>query len=351
MLAGKFLKKIVLLVLFFFFWFCTASNFSFGGKDLKKKVENRAEGISEEKVELSSAAGVLEKPGEKKNKKKFPWLFLAGGVVAAGVVILLLAKKKRAVPEDEWLYTGPVDVDYDTEVLGIEWAEVPAGEFLMGDNFTELSSIARPVHAVYLDHYCISKYEVTFDQYEKFCADRDWNIPEDEGWGRGNRPVIHVTWLGAKKFCDWLSQKTGKNIHLPTEAQWEKAARGTDQRRYPWGNAAADCSFLNYGECVGKTMPVGSYPSGVSPYGVFDMSGNVAEWCQDYYSDTYYSESPYRNPQGPSTGGSWRVLRGGALGRHTHNIPAASRTRNGFYRHFSNVGFRIVCETPGGGSR
>jgi formylglycine-generating enzyme required for sulfatase activity len=140
-----------------------------------------------------------------------------------------------------------------------------------------------------------------------------------------------------------LSQKTGKNIHLTTEAQWEKAARGTDQRRFPWGNADANCSLLNYTDCVNKTMPVGSYPSGVSPYGVHDMSGNVAEWCQDYFSPTYYSNSPYQNPQGPSTG-TWRVLRGGALGIHTSNIRAASRTRNGFYRHFSNVGFRIVWE-------
>ena len=195
--------------------------------------------------------------------------------------------------------------------INIEWINIPAGNFQMGDNFNEGHSDERPVHTVYLSAYKISKYEVTFEQYDAFCDDTGRSRPDDEGWGRGSRPVINVSWNDAKVFCDWLSQKIGMNINLPTEAQWEKAARGTDQSRYPWGNSDPSCSIVNYYWCQSKTMPVGSYPSGVSPYGVHDMAGNVWELCKDWYSSTYYSISPTNNPPGPSSGFG-RVLRGGS---------------------------------------
>jgi formylglycine-generating enzyme required for sulfatase activity len=192
----------------------------------------------------------------------------------------------------------------------IDWIDIPAGEFLMGDNFREGWPEERPVHKVYLDAYKVSKYEVTFEQYDIFCDNTGRSKPNDEGWGRGNRPVIHVSWHDGNDFCTWLSQKTGENIHLPTEAQWEKAARGTGQRMYPWGNNRPSCSIVNFNNCQGRTMPVGSYPQGVCPYGAYDMGGNVWEWCQDWYDEDYYSYSPYSNPQGPTTG-SLRIARGG----------------------------------------
>ena len=206
----------------------------------------------------------------------------------------------------------------------IEWVQVPAGNFQMGDNFNEGGSNELPVHTVYHYTYYISKYEVTFDQYDAFCDATGRSKPSDAGWGRGLRPVINVSWDDTKAFCDWLSAKTGENIHLPTEAQWEKAARETDQRRYPWGNDSPDSSLVNYNYNVNNTMPVGSYPSGVSPYGIHDMAGNVWEWCSDWYDYNYYSSSPTNNPQGPSSG-SYRVLRGGGWWGNANSIRSAFR--------------------------
>lgn len=107
--------------------------------------------------------------------------------------------------------------------------------------------------------------------------------PDDEDWGRKNRPVIFVSWDDASAYCQWLSQKTGLRFNLPTEAQWEKAARGNDQRKYPWGNQEPDKNLANFGFDIDKTTPVDSYPAGASPFGLLDMAGNVWEWCSDWY--------------------------------------------------------------------
>jgi formylglycine-generating enzyme required for sulfatase activity len=208
----------------------------------------------------------------------------------------------------------------------------------MGDNFNEGQPDEKPVHEVYLDTYYISKYEVTFEQYDYFCEETGRKKPSDQDWGRNERPVITVTWYDAKEFCDWLSEKLGEDIHLPTEAQWEKAARGTDQRRFPWGNSDPDSTRANYGRNENKTMPVGSYPAGKSFYGVHDMAGNVWEFCQDWYDPDYYKYSPRNNPQGPSSG-SERVTRGGDWWSKAYGLrsalrnymsPSAIGTKNGF---------------------
>jgi formylglycine-generating enzyme required for sulfatase activity len=268
---------------------------------------------------------VIEKPSQKK-KKKFPVLLVLGGAAVVTAIVLLLKKKKDS------------EENYDTDVLGIQWVDIPAGEFLMGDNFNDGWTDEQPVHTVYLDAYRISRYEVTFEQYDAFCDDTNRNKPDDAGWGRGTRPVIDVTWDDANAFCNWLSQKTGNNIHLPFEAQWEKAARGTDQRKYPWGNADPSCDMTNYNYCIGRTMPVGSYVFDVSPYGVYDMAGNVYEWCADWYDASYYAVSPPSNPTGPA-GGTSRVHRGAAWNsnaQHARSIdrdntlPSGTSIRKGF---------------------
>jgi formylglycine-generating enzyme required for sulfatase activity len=273
-----------------------------------------------------------KKPGK---KKKFPWLMAVLGGAAVVVGVILLVKKKESSTSG--------DQDYDTRVLGIEWVEVPAGEFEMGDHYGDGWTDELPVHTVSLDAYKISRYEITFEQYDRFCQETSRNKLPDYGWGRGNYPVIGVTWYDARDFCDWLSGKTGKSIHLPTEAQWEKAARGTDRRKYPWGNTPPSCNVLNYNECLGFPMPVGSYPSCVSPYGVYDMAGNVYEWCSDWYDPGYYSISPVDNPSGPSNG-TERVQRGGSWLSSGEKIRASNRESTVPSKGGRHNGFRICWD-------
>jgi formylglycine-generating enzyme required for sulfatase activity len=294
---------------------------------------------------------VIEREAHRPKKKKIsPLLVIACVAVVAGIVAFLLLRKEKPSEDDS---TRPVDPDYDTRELGIHWVRIPAGEFIMGDNFNEGDDNERPVHPVYLDEYHISRYEITYEQFDKYCQETSRSLPSDEGWGRGSRPVVMVTWDLASAFCNWLSLKTGKDIHLPTEAQWEKAARGTDQRRYPWGNTEPNCSLANYC-CKDRTDPVGSHPSGVSPYGVHNMAGNVTEWCSDCYESAFYHYSPYRNPQGPTSYVycASRVVRGGSWNCDS-DITARSADRGERIHEvtyvypivvYNDVGFRIVME-------
>jgi eukaryotic-like serine/threonine-protein kinase len=195
--------------------------------------------------------------------------------------------------------------------------DIPAGEFLMGSAENEAVSFQneRPKHKVYLDEYWIDSHKVTNAMYGAcfeagVCADpgtyisRMWNDNYENPDTRAY-PVTYVTWQQARDYCRWLGRD------LPTEAQWEKAARGTDGRIYPWGDTI-DCSLANYAACKLKDITrTDRYPDASSPYGVLDMSGNVWEWTLDWYDRGYYAESPAINPTGPLTG-TLRVLRGGS---------------------------------------
>ena len=197
-----------------------------------------------------------------------------------------------------------------TGTQDVPMALVPAGEFTMGSN---MADDEKPVHHVYLNAFYMDKYEVTVGQYAKFLEVTDMEEPPD--WYIMNqpqhqkRPVVNVDWEDAVMYCKWAGKR------LPTEAEWEKAARGTDGRIYPWGNEAPTRLHANYGRKEWNNhlalVPVGSFEEGKSLYGIYDMAGNAWEWVSDWYDYDYYKNSPRRNPIGPATGES-KVVRGGS---------------------------------------
>lgn len=220
-------------------------------------------------------------------------------------------------------------------VREMEFVEVPAGEFLMGSREIEGYGDEHPQHKVFLDAYRIGKYEVTNAQFAKFVQASGYKPQGDWRhfyWGQltapgypekyPDYPVINVTCNDAQAFCQWAGKTYGwKGCHLPTEAQWEKAAKGTQGYCYPWGDdwdplrcnhwyGPRRSGMLNLYSGRG-TVPVGSFPSGASPYGAMDMAGNVWEWCADWYRGDYYAVSPPSKPKGPQTG-KYRVFRGGS---------------------------------------
>lgn len=198
---------------------------------------------------------------------------------------------------------------------------VQAGPFEMG---SELFSIDRPVHTVQLDGYYIDKFEVTNALYQIFVAATGWQQPSYAGdrlFNAAQQPVVGVTWFDAERYCGWAG------LRLPTEAEWEKAARGTDERSYPWGEEIVD-DMANFGvgtgTKVGTTTRVGSYPAGVSPYGAYDLAGNVWEWVADWFDGSYYRSNPVSNPIGPESGSS-RVQRGGSWLEAPTTLRSSSR--------------------------
>ena len=214
---------------------------------------------------------------------------------------------------------------------------IPEGEFTIGSPAREGDADEHPAHKIFLSGYWIGKTEVTFAQFDAFCLETGLEKPEDEGWGRGERPVIYVSWEEAENFCAWLKKKTGFAFRLPTEAEWEKAARD----RFPWGNAPPDNQLANFNKDLMKTRPVGSYPQGSSPYGILDMAGNVWEWLADWYDADYYKNSADNDPQGPE-GGSERAVRGGSWADSAKLIRSANRSQENPNSKLNILGFRLA---------
>ena len=238
-----------------------------------------------------------------------------------------------------------------TDSKGIAMVLIQAGEFSMGGNDLSAEPDEKPLHTVNLDAYYIDKFEVTNAAYiacvedagackppvqkDSFTRSKYYGVVEYNDY-----PVVYVNWNMAKAYCEW------RGARLPTEAEWEKAARGSDDgRNYPWGSGD-DCQKANYsgpGGCYGGTTTVGSYEVGKSPYEVYDMAGNVWEWVADWYSENYYQASPGNNPTGPDSGQS-RVLRGGSWTRQEFDIRVSNR--NKFAPTYNNfdIGFRCASD-------
>jgi formylglycine-generating enzyme required for sulfatase activity len=223
---------------------------------------------------------------------------------------------------------------------------IPAGSFTMGSaqGDSEAWDDEKPQHQVTLSEYYIDKYEVTNRQYKRFCDGTSRSYPPDPGFDSlpnyflsyPDFPAVDVTWVDATAYCTWAGKQ------LPTEAEWERAARGTDARKYPWGGSSPDgsrCNIWSNDDGYFYTAPVGHYPNGASPYGCMDMAGNVWEWCNDWYDASYYSSSPTNNPPGPSSGSS-RVYRGGSWVNDAGDARSASRPGTDPSSWNDDLGFR-----------
>lgn len=251
---------------------------------------------------------------------------------------------------------------------------IPAGAFQMGSTTGDVNEV--PVHTVELDAFYIDQHEVTNAEYQVFVVATGYPDPRgigytavyerlkhnyepwnDPGFNQPNQPVTTVTWFDATAYCEWIGKR------LPTEAEWEKAARGgLEGARYPWGDTEPNNTSANFADSQTEfewrsadvddgylfTAPVGTFPP--NGYGLYDMAGNVWEWCADWYSPTYYSdvqgaESPPRNPKGPDTG-ERRVLRGGTWYRAVHTIRNAERISDYPDSSLNVVGFRCAMDAP-----
>lgn len=217
---------------------------------------------------------------------------------------------------------------------------VPAGEFIMGTSEEGLQK-NRPAHQVMLAAFWVDQVEVTNAMYA-MCVDAGkcplpvvGRNPYYSHPRYNNYPVVYVTWYDADAYCQWAGRR------LPTEAEWEKAARGTHRRIYPWGNELPDESLANFNLNIGALLDVHRYPLGASPYGVFNMAGNVREWVADWFHEFYYTVSPRENPQGPPSG-AHKSLRGGSYDDSYGQIRTFNRFSHAPASPGINRGFRCA---------
>ncbi len=242
-----------------------------------------------------------------------------------------------------------------------EWVDIPTGEFWMGTAESETSDLIKkygegkvfyqdeaPQHKIYLPGFLMANTPITNVQYAIFIQNSRYKAPDH--WranqppkGLESHPVVNVSWKDAQAYCLWLNEKTSKDIRLPSEAEWEKAARGPDQRPFPWGEwQELRCNSDELG--LGETTPVDVFLQGASPYGCLDMSGNVWEWTNSLYQ-TY----PYQAQDGRENlaVGSTRIIRGGAFYNYMMLMRCACRGNNLPYYHHNYLGFRVcVSRAP-----
>ncbi|MCY4211598.1 MAG: formylglycine-generating enzyme family protein [Gammaproteobacteria bacterium] len=273
---------------------------------------------------------------------------------AANVIYLLCAAMVISGNSSSTKQDARQQSALELELAG-EMVSIPGGTFRMGDlsgSLTKALSMRgkeigwhKPVHRVEVPAFKLSKHEVTFAQWDACMADGGCNgyIPGDAGWGRGSRPVVNVSWDDAQFFIEWLNSKTDGNYRLPTEAEWEYAARAGTTTKYSWGddigNNQANCYDDYCGDSWDYTAPVGSFPA--NPWGLHDMHGNVYEWVQDCWHDNYEGA--------PTDGSAWtnghcgpRVMRGGDWFNDAWSLRSANRVKDDRAASFFNIGFRLA---------
>jgi eukaryotic-like serine/threonine-protein kinase len=243
---------------------------------------------------------------------------------------------------------------YSTMINEVDHAEmvyVSEGPFTMGSSVKDIEWILaqdwcsdcnnlwfeneRPVHEVYLNGFWIYKHEVTNAQYLS-CIDAGVCEGDPGDYPKDNYPAVYINWYEAESYCNWAG------CQLPSEAEWEKAARGADGQQFPWGNTAPSCNLAAFKDCSEMVLPVGSFPEGASPYGALDMAGNVWEWVADWYDAEYYQNTQSRNPQGPGDTGI-KAFRGGSWLTHERFLRASNRSAGPRYiTNDFDIGFRCV---------
>lgn len=236
--------------------------------------------------------------------------------------------------------------------IGVEMLLVPSGAFQMGSDARDAAPNERPVTQVTVTRFYLSRHLITNAQYEVF--DPDHIRKRAPGSGE-HHPVVYVSSADAMKFCQWLSARDKRRYRLPTEAEWEYAARGNDGRRYPWGDQDGRGDLANFADSntvfawsardiddgYPESSPVGSFPRGASPFGMEDMAGNVWEWCSDFVAP--YNGKPKVNPRGPISGAQ-RIYRGGSWKSRFQSLRATTRGSNVPTFSCNDLGFRIACE-------
>lgn len=237
---------------------------------------------------------------------------------------------------------------------------IPAGYFLMGSNRTEIELSIKsipgwelnwfenemPQRRIYLNSFCISKYEITNAQYKLFLDDKPgYEKPEywyDKNFNGLDQPVVGVTWYDAIAYCNWLSDRTKKRYRLPTEAEWEKAARGTDGRMFPWGNTIPDTNKANFMEQHHGPVSISEKAGGISVFGLMHMAGNVSEWCSNWYDENYYNNFGNTDNPGESLSGTRKVVRGGSWKDNAFFLRCAARISYPPDTKKESLGFRVV---------
>ena len=236
--------------------------------------------------------------------------------------------------------------------LGSQMLFIPSAEFTMGCEAPDAAPNEKPLTKITLSKFYLCRYPVTNAEYEQF----DPSHGRRRAPGAGDQyPVVYVTSLDAMKFCQWLSTRERKRYRLPTEAEWEYAAKGNDGRKFPWGNYSGRGDLANFADRntvfawsdrtvddgYPESSPVGAFPNGASPFGVQDMAGNVWEWCLDYFE--VYRGTPRVNPRGPANG-SKRIYRGGSWKSRFNSLRATVRSSNAANYSCNDLGLRIACE-------